>query len=97
MKADQYRDTEARKAELKEKMSRQRTEHKVEVEKSYDELKFKLRPEKENKEEALEEQKKEYQELEGEVEEMKRTIRSMDNPVKEIIRLEYELKKLSSW
>jgi hypothetical protein len=28
---------------------------------------------------------------------MKRTIRSMDNPVKEIIRLEYELKKLSSW
>ena len=67
------------------------------MEKSYDELKFKLRPEKAKKEEALEEQKKEYQELEGEVEEMKRTIRSMDNPVKEIIRLEYELKKLSNW
>ena len=37
------------------------------MEKSYDEFKFKLRPEKEKKEEAVDEQKKEYQELEGEV------------------------------
>lgn len=45
-------------------------------------MKFKLIPEKEKKDEILEELKQEYEDLEREVEEMKLTIKSMDNPVK---------------
>ncbi len=75
--------------DFKQKSSKQRAEHNLQLEKNYDELAFKLNPEKQQKQQTVEELKEEYEELEREVEEMKRTVKNMDNPVKEIVRLEY--------
>lgn len=50
-------------------------------------MNFKLNPEREKKEEILEELADEWEYLEKEVDEMKKAIESMDNPIKEIYRL----------
>lgn len=53
----------------------------------------KLNPESTMLQESIDENREEYAVLVQELEELREGLKRLDNPVKEIIRLEYQLKK----
>jgi hypothetical protein len=58
-----------------------------------EEIMGKLNPESSMLQESIDENREEYAVLVQELEELREGLKRLDNPVKEIIRLEYQLKK----